>query len=169
MNQERSESNVVHFVRSTEAPNVWRCSYTVDFDTPEGAEMLRRIMSPEGVLRWLGAAIWHSWESLPEQNKNLAALEREMRVLMDLTIGNLHAHPQAFGVDGEPHDPAAAEFRDARFTGDPTRLMLHLAVETCRQMLPVELRGLDSVERQVRSLFEQALFNILPYLEPSPR
>jgi hypothetical protein len=112
---------------------------------------------PDLVQHLLRAAFCKCWLTLPDGGKNVAKLEREMKWLLDVTVENLQANPQAFGIGGGRADAAASEVRDERFQDGAALPILHQATEACHKLLPVERRGAESVEREIRIQFQRSL------------
>ena len=70
-------------------------------DDPEAmAKMMRSMHGPQAVDQSLRAAASMCWTMLPHDQKNVDAVERELRRLLDRVIANLREDAEAFGVSG---------------------------------------------------------------------
>ena len=147
---------------STESrfPQDWQAPETVDFSDPAVEELLRMFDSPDGVRTWLEYAAKTCWLELGPAYKNLAALRREMRHLLDLMIEELHAHPEAFGVEAGPPDERLEDQLLDRTEDSGVLLLLQLALQTCGQMLPAEQRNPAEIEQETRALLDELLVRV---------
>jgi hypothetical protein len=68
-------------------------------DNPEAVtKMMRSMHGPQAVDQALRAAVSMCWMMLPDDKKNVEALERESRRLVDRILANLREDAKAFGV-----------------------------------------------------------------------
>jgi hypothetical protein len=68
---------------------------------------MRRFMGPHAVDLGIRQAISMCWMALPHERKNVAAVESEIRRLVDRALKHLREDARAFGIDEDhPTDPA---------------------------------------------------------------
>ncbi len=101
----KEQSNAVSNVHFTE------CSSGGD---PEAmAKMMRSMHGPQAVDQSLLQAVSMCWMMLPDDKKNVDAVECELRRLIDRIIADLREDAEAFGLpktDLPPNNALAAEF-----------------------------------------------------------
>ncbi len=68
-------------------------------DDPEAmAKMMRSMHGPQAVDQSIRAAVSMCWMMLPDDKKNVDAVERELRRLLERVITDLREDAEAFGV-----------------------------------------------------------------------
>ena len=68
-------------------------------DDPEQAKKaMREMFGPQAVDQAIRQAISACWMMLPEEKKNVATVESEMRRIVDRAIDNLKEDASAFGI-----------------------------------------------------------------------
>jgi hypothetical protein len=88
MDEHENKSGDFHIFNLTEASG-----------PPKAAvEMLRSLQGPETVDQMLRTAVSMCWILLPDDRKNVDAVEHEIRRLVDRIIANLREDAKAFGI-----------------------------------------------------------------------
>lgn len=71
-------------------------------DNPEEArEAMRNMLGPQALDQAIGQAISTCWMMLPEKKKSVAAVEVEIRRVVDRALANLREDASAFGISEE--------------------------------------------------------------------
>lgn len=71
---------------------------SADEDPKKAREAMRTMLGPQAVDQAVRQAITTCWMLLPEDKKNVAALEAEIRRIVDRALDNLRQDAQAFGI-----------------------------------------------------------------------
>jgi hypothetical protein len=71
-------------------------------DNPEeSTKAMREMFGPQAVARAIDQAITTCWMMLPEKKKTVAAVEAEIRRIVDRSLSNLREDASAFGIPAE--------------------------------------------------------------------
>jgi hypothetical protein len=78
----------------------WKTMMGESSDPADAAKMMREVMGPQAVDQFIRQAISTCWMMLPEEEKTIEALEREVRRLVDRALKDLKEDMAAFGISG---------------------------------------------------------------------
>ncbi len=68
-------------------------------DDAESHEKMRKMFGPQAVDQQIRQAISTCWMILPDERKNVAEVETEIRRLVDRALDNLRQDAKAFGIE----------------------------------------------------------------------
>jgi hypothetical protein len=78
----------------------WKALTGESSDPADAAKMMRNVMGPQAVDQFIGQAVSTCWLMLPEEERTVEALEREVRRLVDRALKDLKEDMAAFGISG---------------------------------------------------------------------
>ena len=78
--------------------HVSECSSGDGGDPEAMAKMMRSMHGPQAVDQSLRQAVSICWMMLPDERKNVDAVERELRRLVDRIIADMREDAEAFGI-----------------------------------------------------------------------
>ena len=67
-------------------------------DPQEASKAMREMLGPQAVDHAIRSAITTCWMMLPDERKNVASLEAEIRRVVDRALANLKEDAGAFGI-----------------------------------------------------------------------
>lgn len=69
-----------------------------DEDPEEARKAMREMFGPQAVDQGIRQAITTCWMMLPDEKKNVAAVEAEIRRIVDRALDNFRQDAEAFGI-----------------------------------------------------------------------
>ena len=76
----------------------WKTLTAESSDPADAAKMMRDVMGPQAVDQFIRQAVSTCWMMLPEEDKTVEALEREVHRLVDRALKDLKEDMAAFGI-----------------------------------------------------------------------
>jgi len=74
------------------------CTFSEGEDPEKASKAMRELFGPQAVDNAIRQAVVTCWMMLPEGNKNVAAVDAEIRRIVERALANLKEDAAAFGI-----------------------------------------------------------------------